>query len=345
MSINQLKDDGAVIGYKPKLKYIKSRNLNTATVRNQSSVADNVKENYSNTVNNFENSLPSSALNNIDYVTQNMKLLIDNLATSFDNGNWNQYGEISSLLSALESDNKEYIDKFISYHKENIDGSIIPELIGEIYDTKKRLETLSVLLKELYYGDKSLSTEQTKEIDNAYLKKIKAYESNNEAEKINYLAIYYDSMLNRSVNIYAFSANRQAIDLSDIPTLAENPNTNFSKEELIKKLHNDINKEIDIRKEAYNNQQSIEIMEKTIYNYYNKRSEYLDLYDLFENSNESIFIGRKVQDFKSEVNNSIININRVFTGNKYYLSELVKLEQEKLILKNIYSNISYNSEN
>ena len=47
--------------------------------------------------------------------------------------------------------NKEYIDAFINAHKYNIGGSIIPELIGNIYDSKERLEALQAILKELYY--------------------------------------------------------------------------------------------------------------------------------------------------------------------------------------------------
>lgn len=345
MSINQLQDDGAVIGYKPTLKYVKPRKLNTATAGSQqSSVADNLNTNYTNAVNSLANNLPNSALNNIDYVIQNMKLLIDKLAASFKNGNWNQYGEISSLLSAIESNNEDYIDKFISYHKNNITGSIIPELIGEIYNTEQRLEILSNMLKELYYGDSNLTTEETKEIDNAYLKKIKAYESNNEAEKINYLAISYDSMLNRSANMYAFSANEQAIDLADVIISSDNSSTDSSKASLIQKLYDEANDEINSRKESYNNQQSLEIMQKTIYNYYSKRKEILDLYDLFNENQESIFIGKRIQNYKQQVDNAITNINRTFAGNQYYLSEIVRLEREKHILMNIYANFNYNSE-
>lgn len=346
MSINQFEDDGAVIGYKPTLQYNKERKTNvSAEEKSNSSATDySGKINYSDTINSFSNNLPSTSLSNIDYVMKNMKLLIDKLALSFNNGNWNQYGEISSLLSAIESNDTDYITDFIEYHKNNITGSIIPELIGTIYTTEQRLETLSNVLKYLYYGNSNLTTEETKEIDNSHLNKLKSYEANGDKSMINYLALSYDSMLNRSINTYVFSANKQVINISDVIIASDNSSTNPSKESLIRKIFDEVNEEIDYRKSAYNEQQSIEIMEKTLYNYYNKRQELIELYDLFSDNNESIFIGTKVQSYKKEVDDAITNINRAFVGNQYFLSEIAKLEREKHFLMNIYASFNYNSE-
>lgn len=347
MSINQLSDDGAVIGYKPTLEYVKKdkSDAKTEDTTKKSSVTDySGKIEYSKTLNSFKNNLPSIALNNIDYVTQNMKLLIDKLALSFQNGNWNQYGEISSLLSAIESNNEEYITNFIDYHKNDISKSIVPELIGTIYTTKQRLEILNNTLKEIYYGDSHLTLEKTKEIDNAYLQKIQSYEENNNISKIGYLALSNDSALSRSVSMYCFSINEQVIDISDIINVSDESSGNKTNENLIKKMFNDINKEIEYRKVSYNSQQSIEIMQKTLYNYYNKRQELIDLYNLFSDNKDSFFIGKNIQSYKLELDNAIVNVNKAFAGNQYFLSEIVKLEQDKYLLKNIYDTFSYNSE-
>ena len=346
MGINQLDDDGAVIGYRPTLQYNKDINSKKEAEESKNSSATDYSGNitYSETVNSFGNNLPSTALSNIDYVTQNMRILIDKLASSFKNGDWNQYGEISSLLSALESNDEEYIEKFINYHKYSITGSIIPELIETIHNTEQRLQILGSVLKELYYGNENLTTEEAKEIDKAYLEKIKSCENSKEDSKINYLAISYDSILNRSVNMYTFSANEQAIDISDVIIASDNSTSDSSKSSLIKKLFNEINEEIDSRKCSYNEQQSVEIMSKTLYNYYSKRNELIELYDLFSNNNESVFIGRKIQSYQKQVDNAITNVNRSFVGNQYFLSEVAKLEREKYFLKNIYATFNYNSE-
>ena len=346
MSINQLTDDGAVIGYKPTLEYVKKgkSDVNAEDTAKKSSATDySGKVQYSETLKSFKNNLPSTALGNIDYVAQNMRLLIDKLASSFQNGNWNQYGEISSLLSAVESNNEEYINKFILYHQDKITGSIVPELIGLIHNTEYRLQVLSDVLKELYYGQSSITTEEAKEIDKAYLQKLQSYETSGDNAKINYLALSCDSTLNRSVKMYAFAANQQAIDVADIVTDSDNSSATPSKAPLIQKMFGEVNGELGYRKGSYDEQQSVEIMKKTLYNYYSKRQEVIDLYDLFSSNKDSVFVGKRVQSYAAQVDNAIVNINRAFVGNQYFLSEMVKLEREKHFLMNIYATFNYNS--
>lgn len=343
MSINQLEDDGAVIGYSPTLQYNKEIKSEAEDSKSSSATDYSGKVTYSDTVNSFSNNLPSTSFNNIDYVIENMKLLIDKLSSYFKNGNWNQYGEISSLLSAIENNNEEYITEFINYHKNSITGSIVPELIGAIYNTEQRLQILSNVLKELYYGQQTLTTEEIKEIDKTYLEKIKSHEVSDNNAKINYLTLSYDSILNRSVSMYAFSANEQAIDIADVIVTSDNSSTNSSKAPLIKKMFADVNEAIDSRKYSYDKQQSVEIMKKTLYNYYIKRQELIDIYDLFSDNNESVFIGKRIQTYQKQMDDAIANINRSFVGNQYFLFEIVKLEREKHFLKNIYATFNYNS--
>ena len=267
--VNQLEDDGAVTGYKPTLEYNKNSNINnTSEKEEQSSSSDtdysgNIT--YSQTLTNFKNNLPSTALSNLDFAIESMKSLIDTLSHSFKKGNWGEYSNISSLINAVDNNNKEYIDAFINAHKYNIGGSIIPELIGNIYDSKERLEALQAILKELYYGDENLPTEKAIEYDNAHVHRLEKYEQS-DSSKINYLAIMYDARLNRSVSIHAFDTNDKAISLSDIIYSNDNSKGNTSQYSLVKKLYDEVNDEIDYRSTSYDNQQSIEIMKKTLYN-------------------------------------------------------------------------------
>ena len=122
MSINQLNDDGAVIGYKPNLQYIKETNIQSVT--EESSVTDysgNTK--FSDTVINFANNLPSTSLSTINFVQNNMKKLIDKLSNAFENNNWNEYNEISFLLNAIDNNNEEYINDFVNYHIDNMSNT------------------------------------------------------------------------------------------------------------------------------------------------------------------------------------------------------------------------------
>lgn len=341
MSVNQINDDGAVIGYKPDLRYIKERNTSTQT-DDTASTDQTGSVSYSDTLSGFKNNTPSKALSNIDFVTDNLKKLVDKLSQAFDKGNWNQYGDISTLLSAVENNNSDYINDFVEYHFSNINGSIVPELIKDLYDTKTRMETLEKVIKQLYYGDESISTEQAEEIDSAYISKMESYESTGENAKINYMTLAYDSILNKSISMNAFNTNKQAINIANIVNLTDDTDVNSAQASLVKKLYSDVNDKLSYRINRYDQEQSVETMKKTLYNYYYKRKDLQDLYDLIDSS-DSTFLKRKVADFQTDVTDSIKDINRSFAGNQVYLAEKCNLEREKNYILNIYAQLNYNS--
>ena len=343
--INQLEDDGAVIGYKPNLEYNKSFNNKDNSEKEEldsSSETDySGNTTYTETLTNFKNNLPSTALSNLDFAIESMKILIDELSKSFIKGNWGEYSNISSLINAIENNNQEYINAFINSHKYNISGSIIPELIGYIYESKERLEILQSVLKELYYGDENLPTEKAVEYDKAHVHQLEVYEQT-DSSKINYLALMYDARLNRSVSIHAFDTNDKAISIFDIINSKDDSTGNTSQYSLIKKLYDEVNDEIDYRNSCYGNQQSVEIMEKTLYNYYSKRQEIIELYNLFSDNPNSIFIGTKIGEYKTIMDDTVKNINSTFIGHQFHLGEISNLEQEKYHLMNIYDSFSGN---
>ena len=217
MPINQLNDDGAVIGYKPDLQYKKDMTVasnNTDTTRTNYSGSIT----YTDTLSGLKDNCPSQALSNIAYVTENLKKLVDKLAKAFKNGNWDKYNDISTLLSAVENNNDEYIQDFVDYHHGIITGSIVPELIQDIHNTQTRMDMLDKIIKELYYGDENISLEETKEIDESYISKMELYEASDDKAKINYMAISYDSIVSRSVSMYPFNINKKSITVADIVT-------------------------------------------------------------------------------------------------------------------------------
>lgn len=341
MPINQLNDDGAVIGYKPDLQYKKDRtvasnNTDTARTNYSGSIA------YTDTFSGFKDNCPSQALSDIAYVTENLKKLVDKLAKAFKNGNWDKYNDISTLLSAVENNSNEYIQDFVDYHHGIITGSIVPELIQDIHDTQTRMDTLDKIIKELYYGDENISLDEAKEIDESYISKMESYETSDDKAKINYMTISYDSIISRSVSMYAFNINKKSITVADIVTKKDDTAVNPSKTSLVQQLFNEVNEELDYRRASYNPEQSVEIMQKTLYNYYDKRKNLIDLYDLIDSS-DSTYLKRKVSDYQDQVNEAIKDINRAFVGNQIYLTKKSNLEQEKHYLLEIYAQLNYNS--
>jgi hypothetical protein len=341
--MSQLDDNGAVIGYKPKLEYKKEKNQTSEVgTGNNASTDHSGSVTYSDTLSGFENNLPSTSIKDIDYVIQNIRLLIDKLSKDFHDGEWNEYNDISSLLSAVESDDVDYIKKFIDYHKDSINGSIVPELIGRMYDTQTRLKALYETLKELYYGDPNISLEETQEIDAGYIEQLKKYEQSGETGKINYIALSYDSILNRSVTMYAYNINRKCIGLSKVTQSETDISTDSSKVPLIERLFTEVNDDLNYRSNSYEVQQSIEIMKKTLYNYYDKRLNLLEMYDMF-GGGESFPLMNRVYEYQAKADKAIENVARTFVANQYHIAEITGLEQEKYDLMQNYSKLNYNS--
>lgn len=343
MANKQLNDDGAVIGYQPKLYYDKERDVKTVVTNNDKSTSGSNKviENHTRSFIGFINNSPMKVINTLDFVSKSMNKTIDKLSKSFDGSNCSQCDDISSLLTAIDNDDMDSIKEFVDYHRDNIKGDIVPELIEVIYETKKRIETIRETMKELYFGS-NLTDEQCIEMENAYIDKIRQYELSGDFQKINYASITFDSTLNRSVSTYAFNANKQCILLSDVVTKTDSSVTNDSLLPMVEELFHEISDDIKTRNDTYELQQNVEIVQKTLYNYYNKRQELVNLYDLLGDS-ESVFLTRKLVEYQDRVDEAIVNVNRTFIGNQLHLTELEKMESEKRLLSNIYNELSNKS--
>ena len=339
-SINQLNDDGSVIGYKPNLEYRKELNNTTETINHkQSDMTGNIT--YSNTLEGIINNSPSATISDIDFVIDNIKLLIDKLASKFKSENWGEYNNISSLLNAINSKNDKYIDEFINAHNHNINGSIIPEIMGILYQTSNRMETLNDIIKEMYYGDNKVTQEEIEAKDKSFLTKLKQYEEASQNHKINYVSISYDSMFNRCISHEVFGINKKSIEISKIVDNNTDITNNSNDINTLNNLYNEVNSDIDYKKEAFEIQQTIEIMKNSLYNYYNKRNEYINIYNIY-NGQEDFSMTNRLYEHKYKLERSIENVVRSIHGNQYYLSQLTFLEKEKSNLMFNYSKLSYN---
>lgn len=336
----QLTDNGAVIGYRPKLEYAKEMNQKATSVSGNPTDASGTIQ-YTSSLTGLIYNQPSATISDVDYVIDNIQKLIDALAAKFEAGNWGEYNNISSLLNAVAINNTEYIDEFIQAHKHNINGSIIPELIGHLYNTAERMKILSDILKELYYGSKNITQEEMSEKDASNIEMMKSLEVAGQRHKINHVAISYDSMLNRSISTEAFAINKRAINMSRVPDSVTHLTDDSSKKELVSQLYSEVNEDLDYRQEAFEIQQTVEILEKTLYNYYNSRNDYVNLYHIY-NGQEGFSMMHRLQEYQYRLGRSLENVVRALEGNQHYLSQMTRLEQEKSNLMRNYSKLNYN---
>lgn len=336
----QLLDDGAVIGYRPKLEYNKTINNNNASISSSKYTDASGTVQYSNTLSGLISNPPSATISDVDYVAANIKSLINNLSDKFEEGEWGEYSNISTLLNAVSIGDTEYINEFIAAHKHNITGSIVPELIGHLYSVLQRVEVLSDTLKELYYGAKNITQEEMDEKDSINIEKLKKLESTSQEYKINYVSLSYDSTLNRSISTEVFAINKRAIKMSKVPGVSKHITDDAKNKELIVQLYEEVNNDLDYRQEAFEIQQTVEIMEKTLYNYYNSRNDYINLYNIYDGQ-ENFGMSHRLYDYQYRLKRSLENVVRALESNQHYLSQMTSLEQEKRNLMGNYENLNY----
>ena len=89
---------------------------------------------------------------------------------------------------------------------------------------------------------------------------------------------------------------------------------------------------------------TLEIVNKRPDGFHNIRSimQLIDLYDLFNDNPESVFIGNKIGEYKTAMNDAVKSINSTFIGHQFHLGEISNLEEEKYHLMNIYASFSGN---
>lgn len=340
MSNSQLTDDGAVIGYQPNLFYDKSINQNKNTNNQEETKEEKIdssKELHTRSLIYLLNNLPFKALANISTSKTKLNNLINELSEHFKTSNYDKFDDINALLTAMQSNNQDYIDSFVEYHSHNIKGSIIPELINNIYESIKRLDVLDDTLKTLYYNNPNITKEEAKEKDREIINNISHNENDNLYHKINYISMSYDSSLNRLVSLYTYGIVENCSALSNIINTEETLNVNKNTSVIfIESIYNQINKDIDSRVSNYNSYQNIEILPKTLYNYYYTRQNLLNFYNLTGETN-SVFLVKQITDCQDKLDEAVEQVAKIMLGNRKHIELITEKEEEKYIIQNAYN--------
>lgn len=379
--LNQLEDNGSVIGYKPDLTYTKERTATGEAISDekQENLLDSGKDTtvYSKTLSSFEDNLPSKLLDDIEYVKNNIKRLQKQLAKRFreeqqqqninpfsggntsdndpfathDHGNYpylpdsgdqngenipyNPYNNIDNLINSNEDN--DYRKEFEDYY-DRIDGSVIPALINQLDDLSGKLDSLGRNIGDLYYNFPDISVPEATKIDNSYLVEMKLREREGRNAGINYMALSYDSILNKSISMNVFRDNRNAIKVAKVIDSHDNTPATSKDMNIIKTMFAEIEDLLDTRARGYKRQDDDKMIQKSLYNYYEKRKNLNDLYNLQTKAPNNVFLGRKVQNYAEKLTESIRDVNRVLMYNQNYLDKITDLEKEKYDVQKIYKN-------
>lgn len=350
--INQIDDNGAVIGYQPYLTY--NKDLNKAKAKTAIRDEDNIDKEpvsssliaspYSKTLEALKNNLPSKSLKDILYSKNTIRNLVDGLSKEFKANKVDDYNNISSLVNAIDAKDDEYINSFINNYNK-ISSTIVPEIIGNLYDALRRQEGLYSLLKHIYYGDNNKEQDDYNQIDIDYIRHLQEYEISNP-NKINYLAIAYDSKLNKIVSYYCYGLNKSCLNAYNIKHNIEFNKSNHLKDttsKVLEDIYNDTNNKISLRKNNMSLYNNIDLTNKAVYNYYNKRNDLINLYTLMIDNNYNMFIGDTILKYKDRLDNALVNVAKSLYGYIYNMDKLNELIQYKTNIMSIYKNIINNS--
>lgn len=373
--LKQLDNDSNVIGYQPDLEYKKPRTAVGEFIPGQDpdQTYDPEKDTtlYTKTLNGFAENLPSSVLTDIDYVLKNIKRLKQKLAEKFkeeqallDNPfykgstglsdteiilnnakpgeSYNPYNDITKLIDAGENGNTDFTQQFEDQYND-VTGTVIPALINQLNYIETKLSNLNVNFKDVYYGRPNISISEAQDIDNAYVNNMRLMERDGTNGKINYLTISFDAILNKLVSFTVFQDNKSAIKCAKVIDSHEDAQATSNDMDILKEMFAEIEKELDIRSRGYMRNEDLELIQKSMYNYYEKRKRLNDVYNLYQSNPESKFLGRKVTEYTAKLNDAVKNVSRVLMYNQNYLNQVTVLEKQKYNLQKLSRSTSSNS--
>lgn len=337
---DQLTDSGAVIGYRPDLKYEKINEPEKSDISVINNYINN-NDSYTNTIQSYLDNQPNLIISNINDNIISINDIIDRLAETFNKKEYNEYSNIESFIDAIENGNTVYANDFLEYHKTDISKSQIPEIIQVLETEKERLNIFNETLKTLYYGTSNITDEECKQKDDEISSVLT--QKDKQGKGINYLTLSYDSVLNKSINTYSSKIDESCILLEEIAYVEDNNNmTNSILLPMIERLFKETDDEINARSSSYDIQQSVDTTRKALYNYYIKRNDLNQFYNIVtESSNEGSYLLSKISLFENELDNAIEEINRTTLGNAHYMKSLSNLMTEKQQLRSLYATISY----
>ena len=371
--LKQLDNDSNVIGYQPDLEYKKPRTAVGEAITSDEETYDPEKDTtlYTKALNGFAANMPSSVLSDIDYVLKNVNRLKQKLAERFkeeqalldnpfyksssnisdqeiilDNAKpgkaYNPYNDITKLIDAGETGNNDFTKQFEDQY-DSITGTVIPALINKLAKIEAKLANLRDNFKNIYYGKPDFTLREAKDLDNTYINNMRLRERDGTNGEINYLTISFDAILNKVISFTVFQDNKSAIKVAKVIDSHEDTQATSNDMDILHDMFDEIEKELDIRSRGYMRNEDVELIQKSMYNYYEKRKHLNDAYNLYRQNPESKFLGRKVTEYSTKLNDAIKNVARVLMYNQNYLNQITVLEKQKYNLQRISRTTSSNS--
>ena len=343
---DQLKDDGAVIGYKPNLKLSKTeqpaetvQQQNEDTIKLLTQFAVDYSQ-YSKTIQGYLNNTPAIVLDNIHQLQSTMTGIKQRLIQEYNKRNHAKYNDLDNFIYSVKN-KTEYAIEVIEA-TDAVDGDIIPQILKIISDEEDFVSNLEQTFKKLYYGSSDVSESEQKELDNELKSKIT---SNDLAGVGNhYLALAKDGQLNKTICIFTDYLDGALLQLEDCAYITTQESiANPDLKDSVIMLYNDTKLEQEQTAKAYEEQhKALDTSKKSLYNYYDKRNKMNQYYALLlSGGSDSDYLASKINNFVHKTDKAIEELTKTLLSNVNYVKNMDNYLSEKQRLNLLFATISY----
>lgn len=234
-----------ILNYRPDLRMDHRPSLNPV-IDNDSSTLTKTAITFtekSDCISNFELLSPSSTIVEFENVLKTLEvsknIMLENLKNTI-------YG--AKYLASKVEKRKQLVED----NSNDIMGTTYLESYIELERIEDEVSNVKKLYSEFTYGN-NIDSENAKNIDESFINKLIALENESDAEGINYVSLYYETMISRLLQDYTRGLSENALSFTcnvfdECKSLSSNDNVcnllknNFKKKQKI--LKNDISKDL-----------------------------------------------------------------------------------------------------
>jgi hypothetical protein len=344
---DQLKNDGAVIGYKPNLQLSKTeqstdviQQQNEETITLLTQYATDYSQ-YSKTIQGYLKNTPAIVLDNIHELQSTIIGIKERLITEYNKRKHTQFNDLDDFIYSIKN-KTEYAIEVINA-TDVIDGDIIPQILKILSDEEDFVSNLEETFKKLYYGNSNISESEQKALDNELIKTI----TNNDLAGFgnHYLALAKDGQLNKTICIFTDYLDSALLKLEDCAYITSQENIfNPELKDAVTILYNDTKIEQEQTAKIYEEQhKALDTCTKSLYNYYDKRNKMNQYYALLlEGGSDSEYLFSKIHSFTYKTDKAIEELTKTLLSNVNYIDSMDKCLSEKQRLNLLFATISYN---
>ena len=318
-------DEKDVIGYRPKLDYRKDSNYKK--------LVQAVTESANKDLEMILKSSPGKTIQKLNSVIDNADLLINSVLESADEK------DLEMFYTAITLGKDEYVKEILDLN-DTIQGNTSYEVVFLMNLVKDNLKSVVNTLKTLYYGNENITLEQQEEKESIIYQSILSKDGTEDSFGIKYNLLHSDAILNKSIENVGFFVNKAMISFAGILSSGTIAETDSSNEVILSKMFETKKKKNNDRLSVFQQQLDRNLAQKTLYNYYDKRKELIQLDQLCVQSGIEIpLFQNELENKQLQVDDSIKEVSKFMLFLQTQLSSFETTIKSKEQIRKVYQHL------